>query len=120
QWGVRIALDDFGTGYSALSQLSAYPLDTVKIDRSFISQLESRPSAGTIVRAIIAMATALGLAVVAEGVETQAQLEFLRENACHAAQGFLLARPVRSRDVDRAVDDAVSRGRRLASRLQAM
>jgi EAL domain-containing protein (putative c-di-GMP-specific phosphodiesterase class I) len=112
QWGLRVALDDFGTGYSALSQLSAYPLDTVKIDGSFIAQLSAGTSGKALVKAIIVMANALGLSVVAEGVETSAQLEFLRDSACDVAQGYFLARPVRADAVDVSIVDAVARSHR--------
>ena len=91
--GVRIAIDDFGTGYSMLSRLRQLPLDTLKIDRSFISEIADPDEDAPIISATIAMATSLGLEVVAEGVETQAQLDFLRRHGCHLAQGFLLSRP---------------------------
>jgi diguanylate cyclase (GGDEF)-like protein/PAS domain S-box-containing protein len=91
--GVRIAMDDFGTGYSSLSNLQAFPFDKIKIDRSFISNLERNNQAATIVRAVIALGRGLNLPVVAEGVETQAQLDFLSSEACSEVQGYLLGRP---------------------------
>ena len=91
--GVEIALDDFGTGYSSLSYLQRFPLDVLKLDRSFISGLGTEPSAAKIVAATIDMARALGMSVVAEGVETAQQLHYLRDLACHFAQGYHLARP---------------------------
>jgi diguanylate cyclase (GGDEF)-like protein len=91
--GVQIALDDFGTGYSSLSYLQRFPLDVLKLDRSFISGLGREPSAAKIVAATIDMARALGMSVVAEGVETAQQLQYLRDFACHFAQGYHLARP---------------------------
>jgi diguanylate cyclase (GGDEF)-like protein/PAS domain S-box-containing protein len=91
--GVRIAMDDFGTGYSSLSNLQAFPFDKIKIDRSFISDLERNAQAATIVRAVIALGRGLDLPVVAEGVETQAQLAFLSEEACAEVQGYLLGKP---------------------------
>jgi diguanylate cyclase (GGDEF)-like protein len=91
--GVRVAIDDFGTGYSMLSRLRELPLDTLKIDRSFIWEIEDEEHDAPIVTATIAMARSLGLEVVAEGVETEAQLNFLRRHGCQFAQGFLLARP---------------------------
>jgi diguanylate cyclase (GGDEF)-like protein/PAS domain S-box-containing protein len=92
--GVRIAMDDFGTGYSSLSNLQAFPFDKIKIDRSFISDLERNTQAATIVRAVIALGRGLNLPVVAEGVETQAQLDFLSNEACAEVQGYLLGRPL--------------------------
>ncbi len=91
--GVRICLDDFGTGYSALAYVNRFPVDVVKIDRSFIADLLTRPQAEAIVRAILGMAQGLGLQVVAEGVETEDQLARLVELGCHRAQGFLMGRP---------------------------
>ena len=92
--GVRIAMDDFGTGYSSLSNLQAFPFDKIKIDRSFISSLERNAQAATIVRAVIALGRGLELPVLAEGVETRAQLEFLAREACSEVQGFLIGRPL--------------------------
>jgi diguanylate cyclase (GGDEF)-like protein len=92
--GVRIAMDDFGTGYSSLSNLQAFPFDKIKIDRSFISNLERNAQSATIVRAVIALGRGLNLPVLAEGVETRAQLEFLAREACAEVQGFLIGRPL--------------------------
>jgi diguanylate cyclase (GGDEF)-like protein/PAS domain S-box-containing protein len=92
--GVRISIDDFGTGYSSLSYLKRFPADTVKIDRSFICGLPGDGDDTAITQAVIAMAHTLGLRVVAEGVETNAQLALLRELGCDEAQGYLLGRPV--------------------------
>jgi EAL domain-containing protein (putative c-di-GMP-specific phosphodiesterase class I) len=92
--GVRLVLDDFGTGYSSLSYLKRFPLDALKIDREFIDGLGVEPEATAIVSAVLSMAQALELDVVAEGVETEAQLAWLRERGCGFAQGFLLGRPV--------------------------
>ncbi len=91
--GLRVALDDFGTGYSSLSYLRRFPFDRVKIDRSFISAIGSSEQAGAIVEAVLAMCSSLGLKVTAEGVETAAQLEFLRQHGCDEVQGFLLGPP---------------------------
>ncbi|CDZ95414.1 putative bifunctional diguanylate cyclase/phosphodiesterase [Pseudomonas saudiphocaensis] len=92
--GVKLAIDDFGTGYSSLSYLKRFPVDFVKIDRSFISELEHFGDDAAIVRAIIAMVHSLELQVVAEGVETQGQLDFLKEQCCDELQGYLISRPV--------------------------
>ena len=92
--GVLVAIDDFGTGYSALSQLKSLPVDTLKIDRSFVRELGFDPGDLAIVRAIIALAEAFGLELVAEGVETRAAALTLLRHGCHRAQGFLLSRPI--------------------------
>ncbi len=92
--GVRLALDDFGTGYSSLSYLRRFALDTLKVDRSFVRDLESDPHATPLVEAVIAMASALGLAVVAEGIETEAQRSQLAALGCRYGQGYLLGRPM--------------------------
>ncbi len=99
--GVAIAIDDFGTGYSNLGRLQALPVDRVKIDRAFISELGRSRDAELIVRAIISLSRNLGLEVVAEGVETEEQLAFLKAEGCHRAQGFGLSPPL-------AFDDFVS------------
>jgi diguanylate cyclase len=91
--GVRIAMDDFGTGYSSLSNLRAFPFDKIKIDRSFIRSVNVNEQAAAIVRSVLGLSRALGLPVLAEGVETSAELEFLQNENCHQAQGFLLGRP---------------------------
>jgi diguanylate cyclase (GGDEF)-like protein len=91
--GVRIALDDFGTGYSSLSYLQAFPFDKIKIDRSFISNLERSAQSKAILRGVIGMARGLDLPVIAEGVETQAQLDLLASAGCDLVQGFLIGRP---------------------------
>ena len=94
QMGFEIALDDFGTGYSSLTYLKRFPIDTVKIDQSFVRDLEHDASDATIVSTVIAMAENLHLNVIAEGVETEAQLEFLRQRGCVEYQGYLFSRPV--------------------------
>jgi diguanylate cyclase (GGDEF)-like protein/PAS domain S-box-containing protein len=92
--GVRIAMDDFGTGYSSLSYLQAFPFDKIKIDQSFISNLERNPQSATIVRAVIGLARGLDLPVVAEGVETEEQIAFLARESCDKVQGFIVGRPL--------------------------
>jgi diguanylate cyclase (GGDEF)-like protein/PAS domain S-box-containing protein len=91
--GLRIAMDDFGTGFSSLRYLQSFPFDKIKIDRSFISDLESNPQSEAIVRAIIGLGTGLGTPVIAEGVETKEQLAFLTKEGCLESQGYLIGRP---------------------------
>jgi diguanylate cyclase (GGDEF)-like protein/PAS domain S-box-containing protein len=94
QFGVRLSIDDFGTGYSSLSYLHSLPINTLKIDRSFISRINEEGSGEEIVRSIITLGKALGKSLVAEGVETEFQLEWLRRMHCDEGQGFLFSRPV--------------------------
>jgi diguanylate cyclase len=91
--GVRIAMDDFGTGYSSLSYLQSFPFDKIKIDRSFIANVQSNHQSAAIVRAVIGLARGLEVPVVAEGVETSEQLEFLSQESCSEIQGYLIGRP---------------------------
>lgn len=91
--GVAISMDDFGTGYSSLSYLRRYPFDTLKIDRSFVKDVAQDPRGRELVNATIAMAHGLGLKVVAEGVETEAQLKYIEQQGCNYAQGYLFSRP---------------------------
>ena len=92
--GVRIAIDDFGTGYSSLSTLLRVPIDTIKIDRSFTSTIETDPTALRIVRAIINMADSLGKDIVAEGIETESQAKIIRGMGAQFGQGYLYSKPV--------------------------
>jgi len=92
--GVRLAIDDFGTGYSSLAQIKHFPIDTLKIDRSFIRNIPQDIEDKAITEAIIAMGKTLSLTVVAEGVETVDQLNFLKEHACDEMQGFYFSKPI--------------------------
>ena len=107
--GFSIALDDFGTGYSSLGYLSRYPVDKIKIDRSFVSNLGVDPEAEAVIRAIVKLSKALNLNIVAEGVETRAQKNILRSTGCNIIQGYIFSRPV---PVD-AIDDMMRADRRL-------
>ncbi|WP_063695536.1 sensor domain-containing protein [Bradyrhizobium embrapense] len=91
--GVRISMDDFGSGYSSLSYLQAFPFDKIKIDRAFVINLGRNPQSAAIVRAVIDLGHGLEMSIVAEGVETEAQLGFLSEEGCDAVQGYLIGRP---------------------------
>lgn len=98
--GVQIAIDDFGTGYSSLNYLQQFPFDILKIDRCFIQDITDNPSNAAITKAIIEMAKTLDLKLVAEGVETEAELSFVRQNQCHVMQGYLFSRPVPDREFE--------------------
>jgi diguanylate cyclase (GGDEF)-like protein/PAS domain S-box-containing protein len=102
---LRVVLDDFGTGYSSLSHLRRFPLSVVKVDRSFIDGLGSKPEDGAIMRAIVEMCHALGLTVVAEGVESDAQHQELRQLGCERVQGYLLCRPMPPEDITEFLDE---------------
>ena len=91
--GVSIAIDDFGTGYSSLETLRSFPFDKIKLDKSFMAEVETSPQSKAIVRAILALGRSLEVPVLAEGVETQAQLDTLLEEQCDEAQGYLLGKP---------------------------
>ena len=97
--GVRLAIDDFGTGYSSLSYLRRYSIDTLKIDRSFVRDVPGDADDSALASAIIVLAQSLHLDVIAEGVETEAQREFLHERGCQVMQGYLFSRPVPAADI---------------------
>ena len=101
QLGVRLAIDDFGTGYSSLKYLRQFPVDVLKLDRSFVSVLHRDPEDAELVRMIVALAAFLNLKVVAEGVETKEQLAALRSMNCGSVQGFLFSRPVPAGEIVR-------------------
>jgi EAL domain-containing protein (putative c-di-GMP-specific phosphodiesterase class I) len=103
--GVKVAVDDFGTGYSSLAYLDRYPVDILKIDRSFVSPLGNSPRSAALVRSIIDLANALDIDTVAEGVETLEQVAVLRSLGCGRAQGFLFARPTQPDEVLRLLKD---------------
>ncbi|MDV6332454.1 EAL domain-containing protein [Asticcacaulis sp. 201] len=103
--GFSIALDDFGTGYSSLGYLSRYPVDKIKIDRSFVSNLGVDPEAEAVIRAIVKLAKALNLNIVAEGVETRAQKNLLRQAGCNIIQGYLFSKPVAGTIIDTMWDN---------------
>ncbi|MEN6507352.1 MAG: EAL domain-containing protein, partial [Smithella sp.] len=92
--GIRLAIDDFGTGYSSLAQIKHFPIDTLKVDRSFIRDIPQNAEDKAITEAIISMGKTLSLTVVAEGVETQDQMDFLRRHSCDEMQGYYFSKPV--------------------------
>jgi EAL domain-containing protein (putative c-di-GMP-specific phosphodiesterase class I) len=98
EMGLHLSIDDFGTGYSSLSALQQFPIETLKIDQSFVRDVAEDPDDAAIVRTIIEMGKSLELEVIAEGVETRAQLEFLRRNRCFYAQGLLFGPAIEAAD----------------------
>ena len=108
QLGVRLSLDDFGTGYSALASLKRFPFTTLKIDRYFTRSIRNPPSSTPITNAIVALGRSLNLVVIAEGVETQAQVNYLRHLGCHAAQGFHFARPQPAQELSTYLNENLS------------
>ena len=108
--GAKISMDDFGTGYSSLSQLQLLPVDEIKIDRAFITDLPESEANTAIVRSVIELAHNLGLELVAEGVETVASLDWLRENGCERAQGFYISKPMPAHKLKLWVDQWIDSG----------
>jgi diguanylate cyclase len=106
--GIHLAVDDFGTGYSSLSYLRHFPIDVLKIDRSFVHQITANPDDSSIVSAIISMGKSLKHVVVAEGIETQEQWTYLQTQACGEGQGFLFSRPVAAHEFARLLRDGIT------------
>jgi len=104
--GCHVALDDFGTGYSSLAYLMALPVHKLKIDKSFMAGVLTDSSSAAITRAIIALAQSLGMTLIAEGVETPAQLNFLRQHGCEAYQGWLFAKAMPADDLTQLLNPA--------------
>ena len=106
--GAKLSIDDFGTGYSSLSYLKRFPLDELKVDRSFVEDLPGGPADSAIVRSVIELGHNLRMTVTAEGVETEAQLAYLRTFHCDAYQGFLFSRPIPAADFAALLSGAVA------------
>ena len=109
-FGARLAIDDFGTGYSSLSYLRRYSIDTLKIDRSFVRDVPGDADDSALASAIIVLAQSLKLDVIAEGVETEAQRDFLRARGCHQMQGYLFSRPLPAEDITRLLAAQIPTG----------
>ena len=103
--GVRLAMDDFGTGYSSMSYLQHLPLDILKIDRSFVADVETNPRNASICRALLSLGHSMGLTIIAEGVETPGQLDWLAAHGCDQVQGYLLGRPAPLERIIDALDE---------------
>ena len=110
EMGVHLAIDDFGTGYSSLAYLKHFPFNRIKIDKSFARDIGAGGNADAIVKAIIALGRSLGKSVTAEGVETEFQLSFLRQNRCDEVQGYLLARPTSVSEIEQNLGDFLGLG----------
>jgi diguanylate cyclase (GGDEF)-like protein/PAS domain S-box-containing protein len=113
EMGLKLAIDDFGTGYSSLSYLRQFPVSKLKIDRSFVRDLDENPDDAVITIAIINMAKSLKLRVIAEGVESEAQLSFLRDRGCHEIQGYYFSRPVTAAEVSEMLSHSARTTRRV-------
>jgi len=111
--GVLIAIDDFGTGYSSLQHLHIFPIDKIKIDRSFVFNIETSPNALSIVRAVTSLANSFNISTIAEGVETPAQLELIRQEGCDEVQGYLLGKPCSAADFHKKVQESVLEYRKI-------
>jgi EAL domain-containing protein (putative c-di-GMP-specific phosphodiesterase class I) len=98
--GVMIAIDDFGTGYSSLAYLRRFPVDVLKIDRSFVAEMDGSADATALIRTLVELGRALGIMTLAEGIEETAQLEVLRREQCDSGQGFIFSRPVEPEAID--------------------
>jgi EAL domain-containing protein (putative c-di-GMP-specific phosphodiesterase class I) len=114
--GIGLSVDDFGTGYSSLNYLSSLPINSLKIDRSFVERLQASVPNSEIVRAVVTLGGSLGKSVIAEGIETPAQLQRLREVGCEYGQGFLLASPLPARQADALLDTRTPNGSPLSAR----
>lgn len=101
--GVQLSIDDFGTGYSSMSYLEQLPFNTLKIDQSFVRKIDDAGNGGIIAGTIAAMAHALGKKIVAEGVETQAQVDFLRNHHCELLQGYFYSRPLPAQELPKLI-----------------
>ena len=106
QLGVKVAIDDFGTGYSSLAYLRQFPVDVLKIDRSFVADMNRSPDAAALIHTLVELGRTLGLVTLAEGIETHEQLEGLRAEQCDHGQGFLLSAPVLASEIARLLETA--------------